>query len=84
MNEKLEKLQNELQRMKARLMDLNLRSATLNIDLVSLHNPSTEKRLKEENEICDQCFKNCEDRLNKDEIKKEINSIKLVIKETEE
>ena len=84
MNEKLEKLQDELQGMKTKLMDLNLRSAMLNIDLVSLHNPSTEKRLAEENDICNQCFKNCEDRLFKDNVKKEINSIKLVVKETEE
>lgn len=84
MNEKLEKLQNELQGMKTKLMDLNLRSAMLNIDLVSLHSPNTEKRLAEENNICNQCFKNCEERLNKDNIKKNISLIKLVVKETEE
>ena len=84
MNEELEKLQNELHGMKTKLMDLNLRSAMLNIDLVSLHNPSTEKRLTEENDICYQCFKNCEERLNKDNVKNEIKSIKLVVKEAEE
>ena len=84
MNDNLEKLQNELQGMKAKLMDLNLRSAMLNIDLVSLHNPSTEKRLKEEHDICNQCFKNCEDRSIKDDMRKEINSLKLVVKDTEE
>ena len=88
MNEQLEKLHSELQGMKSKLTALNIRSAMLNIDLVSLHDPKIDQRLKEEREICNQCFQNCEERSKqqptKSDIKNNIEKVQLVVKESEE
>jgi len=93
-NEQLDILQNELEEMKAKLMLLNVKSAILNINFVSIHDPKMKKKITKDAKICNKCFEKCEQRSkdNEQQIQPEYDQeyngmaakIKLIIKDPEE
>ena len=87
MIDQLDELENQLNKIKTAVMSLNIRSAKLNIDLVSVHDPGQEKKLMEDTKICNDCSKKCHQRTNDETIfenDKQSMKINLVVKNKEE
>ena len=93
-NDQLDILQSELQEIKAKLMILNVKSAILNINLVSFHDPKVERKMREDANICNACLDKCEQRLKDDKqhiqytneakYNETTRKIKLIVKNPEE
>ena len=83
--EQLDRLQNELIKMKESITHLNLRASILNIDLTSIHDPAVTGQMKEGKDICDGCVTRCNSRAIK-QIESQNNklNLELVVSEMEE